>query len=71
MIGNVVQYNYFIGEEASLIYMNAGEARIYQNNFQFNGYLTFETVAGNPDQIFLLNDGVTALPYSRYSFNVA
>ena len=41
MIGNVVQYNHFIGEKASLIYMNAGEARIYQNNFKFNGFISF------------------------------
>ena len=69
--GNIVIYNQFIGELASLFEFTGGETTIYENTFKDNGYLSFEKLQGNPESIYLLADLETSLPYDRYSMDKA
>ena len=39
---NLVQNNFFIGDQSSLFYINGGLVRIFENNFQYNGMTSEE-----------------------------
>ena len=69
--GQLVIYNQFIGEWASLFDFTGGQVTIYENTFKDNGYLSFEKLQGNPESIYLLADLATSLPYDRYSMDKA
>ena len=71
IIGNVVQYNSFVGQNTALFYLNGGTAHIFDNNFSYNGFLTEASYAGNPNSLFLLSDNLTPLPYAQYVFDLA
>ena len=47
--GNIVIYNQFIGELASLFEFTGGETTIYENTFKDGGYLSYEKLQGNPE----------------------
>ena len=69
--GQLVIYNQFIGKFGSLFEFTGGQITIYENTFKDGGYLSYEKLQGNPEQIYLLADLETSIPYDRYSMDKA
>ena len=67
MVGNIVQFNKFIGRNAGLFYITGGKVNIYENTIRENGFLSNENLQGNPESFKLLGDLQTQIPYPRYA----
>ena len=70
MVGNIVQFNKFIGRAAGLFYITGGRANIFENTIRDNGFLSLETLQGNPESFKLLGDLQTQIPYPRYAMQL-